>query len=36
MIGKFWWSQNDKENKIHWIGRKKLTKSKSMGETWVP
>jgi hypothetical protein len=31
MIAKFWWSQNDKENKIHWLGWEKLTRSKSMG-----
>uniref|UniRef100_A0A453KYM4 Reverse transcriptase domain-containing protein n=2 Tax=Aegilops tauschii subsp. strangulata TaxID=200361 RepID=A0A453KYM4_AEGTS len=31
MIGKFWWSQMDKENKIHWVGWDKLTKPKKDG-----
>ena len=30
MIGRFWWSQQDKINKIHWIGWRTLTKPKSM------
>lgn len=31
MIGRQWWSQQDKYNKIHWIGWQKLTRSKSLG-----
>ena len=31
MIGKYWWSNQDKLNKIHWIGWQKLTRSKSIG-----
>jgi hypothetical protein len=31
MIAKFWWSQQDKSNKIHWVGWETLTKPKSMG-----
>jgi hypothetical protein len=31
MIAKFWWSQHDKSNKIHWIGWETMTKPKSMG-----
>lgn len=31
MIGKFWWSQQDNESKIHWIGWQTLTKPKSHG-----
>lgn len=31
MIGKYWWSNQDKVNKIHWIGWQKLTRSKSLG-----
>ncbi|WVZ54075.1 hypothetical protein U9M48_004939 [Paspalum notatum var. saurae] len=30
MIGKYWWSNQDKVNKIHWIGWQKLTRSKSI------
>ena len=29
MIGRWWWSQNDKDNKIHW--RDKLTIPKNKG-----
>jgi hypothetical protein len=32
MIAKFWWSQQDKSNKIHWVGWETLTKPKSMGD----
>jgi hypothetical protein len=31
MIGRYWWSQQDKTNKIHWIGWPKLTRSKKLG-----
>uniref|UniRef100_J3LWH3 Reverse transcriptase zinc-binding domain-containing protein n=1 Tax=Oryza brachyantha TaxID=4533 RepID=J3LWH3_ORYBR len=31
MIGRYWWSQQDKENKIHWIRWDVLTKAKSKG-----
>uniref|UniRef100_A0A8R7U3Z9 Reverse transcriptase domain-containing protein n=1 Tax=Triticum urartu TaxID=4572 RepID=A0A8R7U3Z9_TRIUA len=31
MIARFWWSQLDKENKIHWVGWDKLTKPKKDG-----
>ena len=31
MIARFWWSQQDKDNKIHWIGWPKLVKSKGQG-----
>jgi hypothetical protein len=31
MIERYWWSQQDKSNKIHWIGWQKLTRSKSLG-----
>jgi hypothetical protein len=31
MIGRYWWSQKDKTNKIHWIGWPKLTRSKKLG-----
>lgn len=31
LIGRFWWSQQDNESKIHWLGWKTLTKSKSQG-----
>jgi hypothetical protein len=31
MIAKYWWSQQDKENKMHWIGWRKLIKSKGQG-----
>lgn len=31
MIGRCWWSQQDKENKIHWAGWQKITRPKSAG-----
>jgi hypothetical protein len=31
MIGRWWWSQNDKENKIHWLAWEKLTLPKKKG-----
>ncbi|WVZ50515.1 hypothetical protein U9M48_001761 [Paspalum notatum var. saurae] len=31
MIGRFWWSQQDKVNKIHWPAWEQLTKSKKNG-----
>lgn len=31
MIGRWWWSQNDKENRIHWLAWEKLTLSKKQG-----
>jgi hypothetical protein len=31
MIGRWWWSQNDKDNKIHWLAWDKLTLPKSKG-----
>ena len=31
MIGRFWWSQQEKENKIHWISWDKLTLPKCKG-----
>ena len=31
MISRFWWAQQDKENKIHWLGWDKLTLSKKEG-----
>jgi len=31
MIGRWWWSQNDKKNNIHWLAWDKLTLSKSNG-----
>jgi hypothetical protein len=31
MIAKYWWSQQDKENKMHWISWRKLIKSKGQG-----
>jgi hypothetical protein len=31
MIGRWWWNQNDKENKIHWLSWDKLTLSKKDG-----
>ena len=31
MISQFWWAQQDKENKIHWLGWDKLTLSKKEG-----
>ncbi|RLN42620.1 retrotransposon protein, putative, unclassified [Panicum miliaceum] len=31
MIGKFWWSQQEKENKIHWISWEKLILPKGRG-----
>jgi hypothetical protein len=30
LIGKWWWNQNDKENKIHWLSWDKLSQ-KRMG-----
>ena len=34
IIGRYWWSQQDKVNKIHWLSWEKLTRSKKMG-VWV-
>lgn len=31
LIGKWWWNQNDKENKIHWLSWDKLTLPKKDG-----
>lgn len=31
MIGRWWWSQNDKEHKIHWLAWEKLTLPKKKG-----
>jgi hypothetical protein len=31
MIGWYWWSQQDKINKIHWVSWEKLTRSKNKG-----
>jgi len=31
IIGRYWWSQQDKVNKIHWLSWEKLTRSKKMG-----
>jgi hypothetical protein len=31
IIARYWWSQQDKTNKIHWVSWKMLTKSKSKG-----
>jgi hypothetical protein len=31
-IGQWWWSQNDKENKIHWLAWEKLTLLKKKGD----
>ena len=32
MISRYWWSQQDKDNKIHWVGWQKLTRSKGRGD----
>ena len=31
IIARYWWSQQDKTNKIHWLSWKKLTRSKKKG-----
>jgi hypothetical protein len=31
MIARYWWSQQDKPNKIHWLSWEKLTQSKKNG-----
>jgi hypothetical protein len=31
MICRFWWAQNDKENKVHWLSWEKMTRSKRDG-----
>jgi hypothetical protein len=31
MIGRYWWSQQEKENKIHWVSWERLTLPKGMG-----
>jgi hypothetical protein len=31
MIGRYWWSQQDKVHKIHWLSWEKLTRSKKKG-----
>jgi hypothetical protein len=31
MICRWWWSQNDKENKMHWLSWEQLSKPKSEG-----
>jgi hypothetical protein len=31
MIARWWWSQNDKDNKIHWLAWEKLTLPKKKG-----
>ena len=30
-MGMYWWSQQEKENTLHWISWDKLTKSKALG-----
>jgi hypothetical protein len=35
MIGRWWWSQNNKKNKIHWLAWEKLTLPKKKGEGGV-
>lgn len=32
MIGRYWWSQQDKVHKIHWLGWETLSRSKKQGE----
>jgi hypothetical protein len=31
MICRFWWAQQDKDNKVHWLSWEPLTKSKKDG-----
>ena len=31
MVSRYWWSQQDKTNKVHWLSWEKLTKSKKKG-----
>ncbi|WVZ54295.1 hypothetical protein U9M48_005117 [Paspalum notatum var. saurae] len=31
MIGRYWWSQQDKTNKVHWLAWDQLTRSKKFG-----
>jgi hypothetical protein len=31
VISRFWWAQQDKDNKIHWLGWEKLTRTKREG-----
>ena len=31
IIARYWWSQQDKRNKIHWLSWEKLTRSKKKG-----
>jgi len=31
MIGRYWWNQQDKENKIHWVSWEKITRTKRNG-----
>ena len=31
IIGRYWWSQQDKINKIHWLSWEKLTRTKKKG-----
>uniref|UniRef100_A0A8I6XTR8 Reverse transcriptase domain-containing protein n=1 Tax=Hordeum vulgare subsp. vulgare TaxID=112509 RepID=A0A8I6XTR8_HORVV len=31
LLGKFWWSQQDKNNSLHWLSWEKLTLPKAMG-----
>ncbi|XP_073363555.1 uncharacterized protein [Aegilops tauschii subsp. strangulata] len=31
LMGKYWWSQQEKENTLHWISWEKLTRSKAQG-----
>jgi hypothetical protein len=31
MVSRYWWSQQDKTNKIHWLSWEKLTMSKKEG-----
>jgi hypothetical protein len=31
MVSRYWWSQHDKTNKIHWLSWEKLTLSKKEG-----
>jgi hypothetical protein len=31
VVGRYWWSQQDKTHKIHWLNWEKLSHSKKMG-----
>ena len=34
LIGRFWWSHQDKENTMHWLSWDTLTKPKAEGGLW--